>query len=831
MKHSLLFPLAGVLTLWACSVQEVEKDETQLIRDGWHQVSVDASWDAESTRLAVDEITGQFSWQRGDAISLFESGGGLPLPMMLTSGEGTGKGVFTGVLPESALSNIAFFPHNSEHLQTSFFLPDEYQWKESETSMPMIARNMPENGESANLSFKLMGGLFVFTVNGLSTDAKAFRFIAPGKNITGSFPVDVSAENPTLETTEGTDNTVTIRFEEASGSMKFYIPVPVGSYSGLEIQILDEKDAILFQKEYSKTAQVARRDILLVSEITYEPPYEKVTSVPTDWTGDYLIVHEATNTLLSSVAKIISNYCGIALADVVISNNRISAEDYGLYNIRIEKSGTAYSLKLENGTGAGYLGWSSKNTLISSSAVESDFFRWTLSLDDVGNALITNKGDSNRRILYNVSNPRFCCYAESSLGDYVKDLQLYRRTPISGPTVILTTGVASEVSNATATLNATFSGLNPVDVREVGFKWGTSETSLSTTTYDLTTLFDSDSGTISATLSSLASGTTYYYQVTMMVYDKASGSYVEFTGNIKSFRTLSDTSGEGNAGLQWLGCYEMPAIDLKSELSYSGTGKETFGSTYWFNYETTNPMQKVITHTYSYAQRTYRNYTALIDGNMRCPLWTAYPMHAEAYPDNGIGRVGDFNENTSYDPGIDKAWQSSGSTSDYNNGNGYSRGHHCASADRQTNDAANKQTFYYTNQSPQWQNNFNGGVWGTLEQDIRNNLVPSGRDTLYVVVGTLFEDGKTGSSNDGGMVARPSHFYKLLMYCSFDVSGIMTDAKGVAYLFTNEAHAKANYSKFITSISLIEESTGIDFFANVPSEFQSPAEQMNEQLW
>lgn len=212
-------------------------------------------------------------------------------------------------------------------------------------------------------------------------------------------------------------------------------------------------------------------------------------------------------------------------------------------------------------------------------------------------------------------------------------------------------------------------------------------------------------------------------------------------------------------------------------------------------------------------------------------------MHREAYPDNNVGRVGSFNVNTSYDPGIPKAWQSSGSTGDYSTAN-YSRGHMIASSDRQATEDANRQTFYYTNQSPQKQDGFNSGIWSALEEDIQKH-VPSGRDTLYVVVGTLFEDGNTGASNDGGVVARPSHFYKLLMKCSFDVSDNMTDAKGIAYLYTNESHTndngggKVTYhdSRYVTTIDAIETRTGFDFFANVPIDLQEAAERSSTALW
>ena len=106
------------------------------------------------------------------------------------------------------------------------------------------------------------------------------------------------------------------------------------------------------------------------------------------------------------------------------------------------------------------------------------------------------------------------------------------------------------------------------------------------------------------------------------------------------------------------------------------------------------------------------------------------------------------------------------------------------------------------------------------------NNAPSGSDTLYVVVGLLYEDGKTISG-----VPCPSHFYKLLMKCSFNTSGDMTAAKGCAYIFTNESHKGMSYSQGITTIDAIEERSGFDFYVNVPKELQDAAESSSKSIW
>ena len=318
------------------------------------------------------------------------------------------------------------------------------------------------------------------------------------------------------------------------------------------------------------------------------------------------------------------------------------------------------------------------------------------------------------------------------------------------------------------------------------------------------------------TLSSLEPGTTYYYKAFVTVWDDAAKKYVDVFSDVKSFTTQA---GGASAGLQYLGGYEIPAIALANTSACNNSGAEKNGYGYrWYNYLTTNDNQMVVTHTYRYNGKQYRNYTCLVDKTKKAPLWSAFVMHDGAYPDNDAGR----SDNSSWtnDPGIPASWQQSGLSN-----TAYSRGHFVASNYRQTNTDANKQTFYHTNQAPQYQKQFNDGVWNSLEQKVKASA-PSGRDTLYVVVGVLYED---NSSLNG--IPLPTHFYKLLMKCSFNTSGAMTSAKGCAYIFTNEAHPKMNYSEGITSIDEIEQRSGWDFFANVPKSLQDNAERSSSSLW
>ena len=140
---------------------------------------------------------------------------------------------------------------------------------------------------------------------------------------------------------------------------------------------------------------------------------------------------------------------------------------------------------------------------------------------------------------------------------------------------------------------------------------------------------------------------------------------------------------------------------------------------------------------------------------------------------------------------------------------------------------ANQQAFYYTNMTPQAAKNFNtgSGCWNDLEA-AEMNILPSGKDTLYVVTGCIFESNYKTISNagDGMKCAVPDQFYKCFMLCSFDGSGKMTAAKGVGYLMPHDSPLKSGYSKYAKTIDAIESIAGYDFFANVPSALQTTAE-------
>lgn len=282
----------------------------------------------------------------------------------------------------------------------------------------------------------------------------------------------------------------------------------------------------------------------------------------------------------------------------------------------------------------------------------------------------------------------------------------------------------------------------------------------------------------------------------------------------------------------WLDNYEFPSCTISaistSNTRYNGyychnTVNELYGGQQACVYNTPNNKQKVVVHTFSYNGKILNNYAMLFDGDKRCALWEAYRYTVSDYPDKSVGR----NEKWDYDPALDKSWQPLLSSS-YSDGN-YDRGHQVGSGDRQTTVEQNKQTFYYSNMTPQF-NKLNQGQWGVAENAIQlASTKLSGSDVLLVVTGPLF----TGTvhytkDNAGKDCAIPQGYFKCAMKCTFNSAGAMTGAKGCAYIVeTNSSNTAAT----LTSIDYVENKCGFDLFHNVPDEYENAAEAQNTIFW
>ena len=401
-------------------------------------------------------------------------------------------------------------------------------------------------------------------------------------------------------------------------------------------------------------------------------------------------------------------------------------------------------------------------------------------------------------------------------------------------TASVTTGSASSITASSAALGGSFSGASG-EIYETGFYWGT-------TSNPATELVGSGSnatsGNFSLTLSGLSANTTYYYKAFVREYNENSGQYEERLGSVVSFKTSAQQQNLPAA----LSDYGMPDVSgLAPTLRETGSNDRDDN---WYSYSTNNNKRQIAVHTYSSGAPNNAetvNYVVLYDENKYAPVWTAHTMNKTNWPDNNVGR----NDSWIDDPAISLTQQGG---LDNANSVGYSRGHFVASDYRQTTVKQNKQTFYHSNQAPQFQNGFNSGVWSTLEGAVKSNA-PSGTTMLYVVTGVLYESSAystysipTSYPSGTLTVPIPSHFYKCIMKCEFSGSTI-TNAQGIAFIYTNRSHSDCTYylthaasgsvpkESFVTSINSIEQRAGFDFFAAVPDNLEDTAEANTDHTW
>lgn len=183
--------------------------------------------------------------------------------------------------------------------------------------------------------------------------------------------------------------------------------------------------------------------------------------------------------------------------------------------------------------------------------------------------------------------------------------------------------------------------------------------------------------------------------------------------------------------------------------------------------------------------------------------WVAYELTKEE-----TNSIYERTNKFMYDPNV-----STGTAidSDYK-GYGYDRGHLAPAGDMGWSSIAMKESFYYSNISPQLAG-FNRGVWKRLESLVRSWAFEN--ESIYVVTGPILTDDGLGSIGTG--VTVPKRFYKVIL--DYQEPNI----KAIAFVLRNES-SKAELSSFAVSIDYLESITGFDFFSTLPDSVENQLE-------
>lgn len=149
-------------------------------------------------------------------------------------------------------------------------------------------------------------------------------------------------------------------------------------------------------------------------------------------------------------------------------------------------------------------------------------------------------------------------------------------------------------------------------------------------------------------------------------------------------------------------------------------------------------------------------------------------------------------------------------------GSGYDRGHLAPAADMAWSDTSMRESFYFSNMSPQ-NPSFNRGIWKKLEAQVRNWAAHY--DSLYIVTGPVLDSGLISIGQN--QVAVPNFYYKAVL----DLDS--THQTALAFLLPN-LKSSAVLSSFVISIDSLESLTQIDFFSGLNDSLEAVLETSSD---
>jgi len=336
------------------------------------------------------------------------------------------------------------------------------------------------------------------------------------------------------------------------------------------------------------------------------------------------------------------------------------------------------------------------------------------------------------------------------------------------------------VTKAAAQCSASIVSAGGETVTERGFCW--SKSPMPTIANNKIAL-DGGTGSFSATLENLESGTQYYIRAYAIT--SAGTSYsVE-----RTFTTAS----------------ESPALVDNDHLLLGNPTGATTNMVNANNYLMVKPQ-----------------YCLSYNNSKRTANWVAWHLNSSWL--GGVSRQGDFRA----DYTLPDTWYRVTESDYYYSQYGFDRGHMCPSADRTATVADNSATFLMTNMVPQSPKN-NQIVWESLENYCRN-LAKSGSE-LYIISGPYGEGGTsdkgTFSILKSGVVV-PSHVWKIALVLpngNNDLSRITPSTRVIAVVIPNNQECSSKpWTSYRVSVDSIENLTGYDFFTNIPKDIQEALE-------
>ncbi|MCE9522500.1 MAG: DNA/RNA non-specific endonuclease [Alphaproteobacteria bacterium] len=217
--------------------------------------------------------------------------------------------------------------------------------------------------------------------------------------------------------------------------------------------------------------------------------------------------------------------------------------------------------------------------------------------------------------------------------------------------------------------------------------------------------------------------------------------------------------------------------------------------------------------------RCFQGFALLHNSRTKVPDWVIESLTIDSFRGTATRSKSSF----AADPAIAVGHRAE--LSDYEasfQGQQFDRGHQAPAADAKSGQQALNETFTLSNMAPQVGIGFNRHAWAYLEKAIRGWVICGGRDHLYVMTGPVYSQDRNKVLG-ANKVAIPDAFYKIV----YDPAR----GRAIAFMLKNERHKGRSLEPYRTSISEIEELTGIDFLTNRPEREQTILESNVSPMW
>ena len=214
-----LVALAETAMLFSCKPEGLGGNEFEATLENY-----------SSTQGAISEM----KWAKNDQIIIFGEGGSGTYTANPHNPPSSATFVRVGGSDVSAPCR-AFYPSTLSSDGTNVALPTTQRNEDGGLHyLPMFAESNDEN-----LQFRNLCGALRVHLTKANTSISSIK-VSAGTTISGTFRVNSSGGNPSLNHTMGGSNVVTLECtspQDIGGGHSFYIALPAGTYSGLQIEI------------------------------------------------------------------------------------------------------------------------------------------------------------------------------------------------------------------------------------------------------------------------------------------------------------------------------------------------------------------------------------------------------------------------------------------------------------------------------------------------------------------------------------------------------------------------------------------------------------------